>query len=152
MVDDPPGVAGKLMSVTSPGNRDLILSAAEILNPHLAGDRLFGNVASELVSSSGTRYQGVCIDTGSGTGFCAEHSAIAAMVTAGEYRIDKLVAVWRDAEGLLYVLPPCGRCRELVRQVSPDNLDTEVVLGLDRSASLGELLPVHDWPLPLDLG
>jgi cytidine deaminase len=152
MVDDPPGAAGRLTSVTSPDNRDLILSAAEILNPHLVGDRLFGNVASELIASSGTRYQGVCIDTGSGTGFCAEHSAIAAMVTAGEYRIDKIVAVWRDAGGLLYVLPPCGRCRELVRQVSPANLDTEVVLGLDRSASLGELLPAHDWPLPLDLG
>jgi len=30
---------------------------------------------------------------GSGTGFCAEHSAIAAMVTAGEYQIAKIVAV-----------------------------------------------------------
>lgn len=45
------------------------------------------------------------IDTGSGTGFCAEHSAIAAMVTAGEYRIAKIVAVWRDNEGALYALP-----------------------------------------------
>jgi cytidine deaminase len=132
--------------------RDLILSAAGVLKPHTVGDRLFGNVASELVASSGTRYQGVCIDTGSGTGFCAEHSAIAAMVTAGEYRINKIVAVWRDEDGRLYVLPPCGRCREFIRQVDPANIDTEVVLDLQRSAPLRELLPAHDWPLPLDLG
>ena len=84
--------------------------------------------------------------------FCAEHSDIAAMVTAGEYRIDKIVAVWRDEEGRLHVLPPCGRCREFIRQVSPANIDTTVVLDLDRSAPLSELLPAHDWPLPLDLG
>ncbi|WP_199315039.1 helix-turn-helix domain-containing protein [Streptomyces cadmiisoli] len=40
-------------------------------------------------------HSGVCIDTGSGTGFCAEHAAIAAMVAAREYRIAKVVAVWR---------------------------------------------------------
>lgn len=141
-----------MMPVTFTANRDLILSAATVLNPHLAGDRLFGDVASELITASGARYQGVCIDTPSGTGFCAEHSAIAAMVTAGEYRIGKIVAVWRDADGRLYVLPPCGRCREFIRQVDDANIDTEVVLGLDRSATLRELLPDHDWPLPLDLG
>ncbi len=133
-------------------NRDLILSAADVLNAHLVGDRVFGNVAAELVASSGTRYQGVCIDTGSGTGFCAEHSAIAAMVTAGEYRIDRIVAVWRDEESRLYVLPPCGRCREFIRQVDPANIDTLVILDSDRSVPLRELLPAHDWPLPLNLG
>jgi len=138
--------------VTSTTNLDLILSAADVLNPQAVGDRVFGNVASELIASSGTRYQGVCIDTGSGTGFCAEHSAIAAMVTAGEYRIEKIVAVWRDEENRLYVLPPCGRCREFIRQVDPTNIDTVVVLDLDRSAALRDLLPAHDWPLPLNIG
>jgi cytidine deaminase len=137
---------------TIPDNRGLILSAAEILNPHTVGDRLFGNVASELITSGGTHYRGVCIDTGSGTGFCAEHSAIASMVTAGEYRVATIVAVWRDEEGRLYVLPPCGRCREFIRQVDPANLDTEVVLDLDRSARLRDLLPAHDWPRPLAFG
>lgn len=130
---------------------DLILSAATMLNPHKVGDRLFGNVASELITSTGTRFQGVCIDTGSGTGFCAEHSAIAAMVTAGEYAIDKIVAVWRDEEGRLFVLPPCGRCREFIRQVDPANIDTEIVLGLDDTTPLRDLLPAHEWPLPLEL-
>jgi len=100
--------------------RDMILSAAEVLNPHMVGDRLFGDVACDLVAASGMRYQGMCIDTGSGTGFCAEHAAIAAMVTAGEYVIDRIVAVWRDEVGRLYVLPPCGRCREFIRHDTPD--------------------------------
>ena len=133
-------------------NRDLILAASETLNPHVVGDRLFGDVGAALTTPSGSIYRGVCIDTGSGTGFCAEHAAIAAMVTAGEYRIERIVAVWRDEPARLYVLPPCGRCREFIRQIDPANLDTEVILDLDRSATLRELLPAHAWPQPLDLG
>lgn len=86
---------------------------------------------------------------GSGTGFCAEHSAIAAMITAGEYKISKIVAVWRDDEGLLYVLPPCGLCREFIRQIDESNIATEIVLGRDDSVPLAALLPRHEWPDPL---
>lgn len=71
-------------------NEELIDSAQAVLNPRLVGDRLFGDVAATLVTDKGNRYSGVCIDTGSGTGLCAEHSAIAAMVTAGEYRIRRV--------------------------------------------------------------
>jgi cytidine deaminase len=71
------------------------------LNPHRVGDRLFGDVASVVISAAGNMYGGVCIDTGSGTGFCAEHAAIASMVTAGEYRIRRRIALrellpWTD--------------------------------------------------------
>ncbi len=130
-------------------NSDLIASADAVLNPRRVGDRLFADVGCTLVTSSGALYSGVCIDTGSGTGFCAEHAAIAAMVTAGEYRIAKIVAVWRSEEGVLHVLPPCGRCREFIRQVDPANLDTEVVLGRESTAPLRELLPFNEWPQPL---
>ena len=130
-------------------NNQLISTAQGVLNPHAVGGRLFGDVASVLITATGNRFSGVCIDTGSGTGFCAEHSAIAAMVTAGEYQIAKIVAVWQDGDGLLYVLPPCGRCREFIRQVDPANLDTEVILGSDQSALLRELLPANEWPRPL---
>lgn len=133
------------------GHDELIEQAASLLNPHRVGDRLFGDVAAVLVTDRGNRHTGVCIDTGSGTGFCAEHAAVAAMVTAGEYGIDRIVAVWRDDRtGLLHVLPPCGRCREFLRQVDPGNLDTRVVLGRDEDLPLAALLPRHDWPAPLD--
>jgi len=130
-------------------NDDLIEIAAGVLNPRRVAGRLFGDVGCALEAGSGKHYSGVCIDTGSGTGFCAEHAAIAAMVTASEYRIDKIVAVWRDDIGRLHVLPPCGRCREFIRQVEPENLSTQVILGREETASLAELLPRHDWPDPL---
>jgi cytidine deaminase len=131
------------------GHSDLIAAAEALLRPHRVGDRLFGDVGASLVTAAGNGYGGVCIDTGSGTGFCAEHSAIAAMVTAGEYQIARIVAVWRSETGDLHVLPPCGRCREFIRQVDPANLGTEVVLGRHRSARLRDLLPAHEWPEPL---
>nr|WP_308438757.1 cytidine deaminase [Streptomyces chromofuscus] len=135
--------------ITMP-NDDLIAAAQAVLNPHRVGDRLFGDVGSTLITDAGNLYSGVCIDTGSGTGFCAEHAAIAAMVTAREYRIAKVVAVWRNDEGVLHVLPPCGRCREFMRQIDPANLDSEVVLGRRRTARLRDLLPANEWPDPLD--
>jgi cytidine deaminase len=131
-------------------NDELIEHARRSLKPHRVGDRLFGDVASVLTTDRGSVYSGVCIDTGSGTGFCAEHAAIAAMVTAGDYRIARIVAVWNDESGRLHVLPPCGRCREFIRQVDPADLDTTVVLGRDESAVLRDLLPRHEWPTPLD--
>src|SRR5450631_4461678 len=135
-----------MLSIT---NEALIEKAKSVVNPKKIRDHLVGDVGSALITDQGNIYLGVCIDTPSGTGFCAEHSAIAAMITAGEYRIAKIVAVWRDDDGLLYVLPPCGRCREFIRQVDPANLDTEVILGHDQSALVRELLPAHDWPEPL---
>jgi cytidine deaminase len=136
--------------MTASSNEELIESAQAVLKPHAVDGRLLGDVASTLITDRGTPYSGVCIDTASGTGFCAEHSAIAAMVTAGEYRIAKIVAVWRDEEGALHVLAPCGRCREFIQQVDPANIDTEVVLSRDRSARLRELLPFNEWSEAVD--
>jgi cytidine deaminase len=76
-----------------PTNEVLIDHATSVLNPKMVGDRLFGDVGCALITREGNLYLGVCIDTASGTGFCAEHSAIEAMVTSGEYGIAKIVAV-----------------------------------------------------------
>lgn len=132
-------------------NERLIDQAASVLNRHESGDRVFGTVGATIVTKNGNTYNGVCIDTGSGTGFCAEAAAIGAMVTAGEYEIDKIVAVWRgEQDGKLYVLPPCGRCREFIRQIDERNLDTEIVLGMDKFRKLRDLLPNNEWPDPID--
>ncbi len=128
---------------------ELISIAAGLIRPHRAGDRLFGDVGAALRTAGGRVHGGVCIDTASGTGFCAEAAAIAAMVTAGEYEIAVIVAVWRGPDSALVVLPPCGRCREFIRQIDPANIDTTVVLGRGRAVSLRELLPAWEWPSPL---
>ena len=133
-------------------NEELIEHAAGVLRPHTSPNgRLFGDVAATLLTDSDHTYSGVCIDTGSGTGFCAEHAAIAAMVTAGEYKIARIVAVWRDErDGRLFVLPPCGRCREFIRQIDAANLEADIVLGKRTTAKLKDLLPRHEWPEPLE--
>jgi cytidine deaminase len=127
-------------------NYDLIQAAAAVLNPRIMGDFMTGDVGCALISESNTMYRGVCIDVSSSMGFCAEHAAIAAMVTAGEFKIKTIVAVWRHEDSSLYVLPPCGRCREFMRQIDPANFaETDVILGVDQSVKLSELLPYSEW-------
>jgi cytidine deaminase len=125
---------------------DLIERADSVVSPRTIDGRISGDVGCALSTRGGNVYLGVCIDTGSGTGFCAEHSAIAAMVTRGETEIASIVAVWRDEAGTVVVLAPCGRCREFIRQISPGNLDTDVVVARDTVVRLRELLPFHAWP------
>lgn len=120
-------------------NLEMIEKAKTVLKPReLFLGNSSGDVACALLSSQGNIYLGVCIDISSGIGFCAEHSAIAAMVTAGETAIARIVAVWGDHT----VLPPCGRCRELMYEIDEANLEcTEVILGEETAVKLKDLLP-----------
>lgn len=127
-------------------NEEIIREAESYLHPHTVDGRLLGDVACTLLTNTGRPFSGVCIDTGSGTGFCAEANAIGAMVTSGNYRMSKIVAVWRDSDNKLHVVPPCGRCREFMRQIDESNLNADIVLGKDRSVKLRDLLPYSDWP------
>lgn len=77
-------------------NKELINRAAKLIRRHHTGDgRLHGDVGAVVVSSNGQIHEGVCVDTAS-WGLCAERSAIAAMITWGEYQIRKVVAVWQN--------------------------------------------------------
>ena len=124
-------------------NIELIKKAASVINSRRVKEYTIGDVGVALISQNGNVYTGVCIDTGSGMGFCAEASAIAAMITAGESRIIKIVATWKNDDGDMYVLPPCGRCREFIKQIDQENLNAEVILAKDTVVTLSELLP-HD--------
>ena len=94
---------------------DLKNIALEKVKPRkISMDCYVASVASALLTDKGTVYVGVCIDTPSGMGFCAEHSAIAQMITNEESKIVKIVAV--GSEGKVY--PPCGRCREFIYQIN----------------------------------
>lgn len=126
-------------------NEELIKKAVSVIKSKKMGDNTAGDVGCALITDKNNIYLGVCIDTISGMGFCAEHSAIAAMITAGEYKIKKIVAVWKDKKKDVYVLPPCGRCREFMHQIDKGNLETEVILEKDKTVKLKELLPYHDW-------
>ncbi|HEU0294524.1 MAG TPA: cytidine deaminase [Anaerolineales bacterium] len=120
---------------------ELYQQAKSVLNPRRLSDEAeAGGVGAALLTESGKVYTGVCIDTSSSMGFCAEHAAAAAMVTAGENRVVKMVAVNWDGR----ILPPCGRCREFISQLHPNNPDAEVIVGERKIVQLRELLP-YDW-------
>ena len=123
---------------------DLIAEALGVVHDHRVGESRMGQVAAALLTDAGNIYRGVCIDVSSSMGFCAEHAAIGAMVTAGEYVIQRVVAVWKDDDGVPYVLPPCGRCREFMFQIDERNLDADVIVGPGVVAKLRQLLPLAD--------
>lgn len=99
-----------------------------------------GSIGAALVSDSGAVYTGVCIDTACSMGFCAEHAAAAAMITRGENRVVRMVAV--DVDGR--ITPPCGRCREFISQLHTANGATKVLVSDKTVVTLQELLP-FDW-------
>ncbi|HVE48003.1 MAG TPA: cytidine deaminase [Casimicrobiaceae bacterium] len=95
-----------------------------------------GSVGAAIESASGRIYTGIDLDLACGIGFCAEHSAIAEMLKFRETVVRRMVAV--DDER---IVAPCGRCRELLVQIDPRNLDCEVLMPEGESVTLRELLP-----------
>ena len=100
-----------------------------------------GGVAAALLTKSGNIYVGVCIDTASTLGMCAERNAIANMITNGESKIDKVVAVVPNGK----VGSPCGACREYMMQLDKDSGEIEILVDYEsrKTVRLKELLP--DW-------
>ncbi|KNF07642.1 cytidine/deoxycytidylate deaminase family protein [Gottschalkia purinilytica] len=115
--------------------------AKNTLKPRkLSKNSYAGSVAAAILSESGKVYTGVCIDTPCSMGFCAEHAAIAAMITAGENKITKVIAVYEDGT----IIPPCGRCREFICQIHDENYKCEVMIKKDVILTISDLLP-YRW-------
>jgi len=120
---------------------ELYEKAKGVANPQELSDLVeVGGVGAALLTDRGNVYLGVCIDTACSMGFCAEHSAAAAMITAGEHIVKKVIAV--DCEG--NILSPRGRCREFLSQLADENINAEVMVKENIVVSLKELLP-YDW-------
>lgn len=100
-----------------------------------------GGVAAAVLTKNGNVYTGVCIDTASGLGMCAERNAAANMLTNGESRIDKILAVMPDGR----VGPSCGACREFLMQLDRESGDILILLDYEarKTVKLKDLLP--DW-------
>ena len=118
----------------------LYLAARRVQRPREVSPLVeVGSVATALLTEAGNVYVGVCIDTACSLGMCAERSAIAAMVTAGESQIRRIVAVMPGGRAGM----PCGACRELMMQLDPAAREVEALLDYEsrRTALLGELVP-----------
>ena len=101
-----------------------------------------GQVSAAVLSDSGRIYTGVCVDTCSGLGVCAERNAIFNMLTMGEQRISRVLAIMPDGR----CGAPCGACRELIVQMMAGEYQrVEIMMDYeaDRTVTLGELTP--EW-------
>lgn len=98
----------------------------------------YGGVGAAILTKKLNIYTGISLDNACGIGFCAEHAAVAEMLKNNETEILLCVAVSKRNK----VLPPCGRCRELLYQINKDNLKAKIIVDTDRVVTLGELLPM----------
>ncbi|MDE5557231.1 MAG: cytidine deaminase [Ruminococcus sp.] len=101
-----------------------------------------GEVSAAILSASGRIYTGICIDTCSTLGICAERNAVFNMITNGEHEIDKVLAIMPDGRNGT----PCGACRELMVQLMPDSYkNIEIMLDYEnrKTIKLGDITP--EW-------
>ena len=119
----------------------LITRAEEVLNPRTISPFIeAGGVGAAILTKNGNVYTGVCIDTASTLGMCAERNAIANMITNGESKIVKLVCVMRNKN----VGTPCGACREYLMQLDKDSKDIKILINKEtlETIRLEELVPM----------
>ena len=95
---------------------------------------------------SGVHLQGVIGEPA----VCAEKVAIGRAMTEGNRQIELSVAIrhpkQQETDGRLYVLPPCGSCRELIADYG--SKETWVILELNGAlfrARITDLLPMRRW-------
>ena len=100
-----------------------------------------GSVGAAILTKNHNIYTGVCIDTASTLGMCAERNAIANTITNNENEIIKLVCI--DSKGR--VGSPCGACREYLMQLSKNSKNIEILVDRENKnvVNLEELIP--DW-------
>ena len=118
-------------------------AAKAVLDPRRISEFVTaGEVSAAVLSKSGKIYTGVCIDTCSTLGICAERNAIFNMLTNGENEIDKVLCIPpNEGKGA-----PCGACRELMVQLMPESYkDIEIMLDYKagKVITLGEITP--EW-------
>ena len=99
-----------------------------------------GSVAAAILTAEGKIFSGVCIDTCSTLGICAERNAIFNMITNGEQKIKRVLTIMPNGK----TGTPCGACRELMVQLMPnDYKEIEIMLDYENKKviTLGEITP-----------
>ncbi len=99
-----------------------------------------GVVASALLADNDKIYTGINMNLQCGLGFCAESSAVSQMLKDRVTKIKMIVAVIDNGK----ILPPCGRCREMLMQIDKENENTDVVISETKIVKLKDILP-YNW-------
>ncbi|WJG10895.1 cytidine deaminase [Aliiglaciecola sp. LCG003] len=97
-------------------------------------------VGSALQADNNETYAGCNVENAAyPLGQCAEASAISAMIVAGGKKISKIVI----ASPIDKFCPPCGGCRQKIKEFSDS--DTQIIMsdknGRTKTLSIAELLP-----------
>lgn len=108
-----------------------------VISPFIEG----GQVSAAILTKKGNVYTGICLDTASTLGICAERNAIFNMLTNGESQIVKIVCVMSNGD----VGTPCGACRELIMQLDRDSKDIQILIDKNeyKTVTMDKLMP--DW-------
>ena len=102
-------------------------------------------VGAAVRAESGVLYTGCNVENAAyPQGWCAEASAIAAMVVAGERWITAVAVMG----GGRVLCTPCGGCRQKLREFAGDDLPVHICdpQGLRQTVTLGELYPLSFGP------
>ena len=122
-------------------NHELISLAKQKMKPKRVNSRIkVSDAVCVAISAKGNVYYAYSLRASCGLGGCAEQFLIAEMLKNDEYHISKLVVL--DELGNL--LPPCGRCCELITQLAPENKETQIVLSDTQSITLNKIFCL-DW-------
>lgn len=126
----------------------LFEAAADVrVRAHAPYSRFF--VGAALLDEEGRIHVGCNVENAAyPQGTCAEAGAISAMVAAGGRRILAIAIVGGPAEGDELQCPPCGGCRQRIREFAAETASIHLRDGEGQvtSVPLGELLPLSFGP------
>ncbi|MBN8413245.1 MULTISPECIES: cytidine deaminase [Halomonas] len=108
-------------------------------------------VGALLITQAGNRYVGANVEVAHYKGLCAEASAIAAMISAGETRLQEVYVIGPGS----HLCTPCGDCRQRLREFASPQTVIRVVDAdgqLLKRYTMDELLPDSFGPENLGKG
>jgi cytidine deaminase len=122
-----------------------LLEAAQDARAHSHSPYSLYAVGAAVLDEHGAIHAGCNIENAAyPQGWCAEATALGAMVMAGGLRAKAVLVTGPGPD----VITPCGGCRQKLREFGDDNL---VVIaadpsGIQQSWTLGQLLPASFGP------
>lgn len=118
--------------------KSLADEATKLSVPHkLTEEATAGFVGAALLASNGRVYTGVSLTGACGIQFCGEVGAIMSMLKDSVSQIKAIAAVSNDHK----LMPPCGRCRELMFEIDRQNLQADMILENGRVVKLADIFP-----------
>lgn len=100
-----------------------------------------GSVGCALETETGHVYFGTNMDMSCSLGMCAERNAISTMITHEVSKIKQIICVHKSGK----IIPPCGACREFMRQLGDICIDTKIITSIDPLEELNLKTGQFSW-------